>query len=99
MRRLASFLVLLLLVSPAYSQGKKGVQTRTYLFKEADKDMEYAVFVPSKYDKEKKSPLMKKLDMTHEYIEVADGGHVDVAFQNLPRMFEFFEKHRRKASK
>ena len=34
---------------------------------------------------------MKKLGMTHEYIEVEGGGHVDVAFQNLPRIFEFFD--------
>jgi poly(3-hydroxybutyrate) depolymerase len=35
-----------------------GVQKRTYDFKEAGKEMEYALFVPSKYDKEKKAPLM-----------------------------------------
>jgi poly(3-hydroxybutyrate) depolymerase len=40
---------------------------------------------------------MKKLGMTHEYVEVAGGGHVDVAFQNMPRIFEFFNKQRRKA--
>lgn len=38
---------------------------------------------------------MKELKMTHEYIEVAGGGHVDVAFQNLPRIFEFFEKNKK----
>src|SRR5205085_2116769 len=27
---------------------------------------------------------MKKLDMTYEYIEVAGGGHVDIAMQNMP---------------
>jgi predicted peptidase len=35
-----------------------GVQKRTYNFKEAGKEMEYALFVPSKYDKAKKTPLM-----------------------------------------
>ena len=34
------------------------VEKKTYAFKEADKDMEYALFVPSGYDKEKKSPLV-----------------------------------------
>ncbi len=38
---------------------------------------------------------MKKLGMTHEYIEVAGGDHVDVAMQNMPKIFEFFNKHRR----
>jgi poly(3-hydroxybutyrate) depolymerase len=40
---------------------------------------------------------MKKLGMTHEYIEVKGGGHVDIAFQNLPRIFEFFNKHKKAA--
>jgi enterochelin esterase-like enzyme len=39
---------------------------------------------------------MKKLGMTHEYIEVAGGDHVAIASQNLPKIFEFFNKHRRK---
>lgn len=38
---------------------------------------------------------MKKLNMTHEYVEVAGGDHVTVAFQNLPKIFEFFDKHRK----
>jgi poly(3-hydroxybutyrate) depolymerase len=38
---------------------------------------------------------MKKLGMSYEYIEVAGGGHVDVAFQNIPKIFDFFDKHRR----
>jgi poly(3-hydroxybutyrate) depolymerase len=41
---------------------------------------------------------MKKLGMTHEYIEVAGGDHITVAFTNLPRIFAFFEKHRRVGS-
>lgn len=39
---------------------------------------------------------MKKHEMTIEYIEVPGGDHVNVAAPNLPKMFEFFEKHRRK---
>ncbi|MCH7728381.1 MAG: alpha/beta fold hydrolase, partial [Planctomycetes bacterium] len=38
-----------------------GIQKRTYDFKEADKEMEYALFVPTSYDKEKSSPLMVAL--------------------------------------
>jgi poly(3-hydroxybutyrate) depolymerase len=38
---------------------------------------------------------MKKLGMTYEYIEVAGGDHGSVASQNLPKIFEFFDKHRR----
>jgi predicted peptidase len=36
-------------------------QKRTYDFKEAGKEMEYALFVPTKYDKDKKSPLVVAL--------------------------------------
>src|SRR5262249_28816516 len=46
---------------PKKEPGKapgSGVQKRTYDFKEAGKEMEYALFIPSKYDKEKKTPLM-----------------------------------------
>ena len=45
-------------------QGKKAygkVEKKTYQFKEAGKEMEYALFVPSGYDKEKKAPLMVAL--------------------------------------
>src|SRR5262245_29944645 len=45
-------------------KGKKTtgrVEKRTYEFKEADKEMEYALFVPSKYDKDKKTPLVVAL--------------------------------------
>ena len=38
---------------------------------------------------------MKKLEMTYEYIEVAGGDHGSVAAQNLPKIFEFFNKHKR----
>jgi poly(3-hydroxybutyrate) depolymerase len=38
---------------------------------------------------------MKKLGMTYEYIEVPGGDHVRVAFQNMPKIFDFFDKHKR----
>ena len=38
---------------------------------------------------------MKELKMDVEYIEVKGGGHLAVAFDNLPRIFEFFNKHKR----
>ncbi len=39
---------------------------------------------------------MKKNEMKYEYIEVAGGGHVDIAMQNMPKIFEFFDKHKKK---
>jgi predicted esterase len=39
---------------------------------------------------------MKELKMTYEYIEVPGGDHINVASQNLPKIFEFFEKHPKK---
>jgi poly(3-hydroxybutyrate) depolymerase len=42
---------------------------------------------------------MKDLKMTHEYIEVAGGDHVTIAFQNMPKIFEFLSKHRRSETK
>ena len=38
---------------------------------------------------------MKKLEMTHEYVEIPGGDHISVAAQNLPKIFEFFGKHKR----
>jgi poly(3-hydroxybutyrate) depolymerase len=40
---------------------KSRIQKKTYDFKEAKKEMEYALFVPSTYDKDKKTPLMVAL--------------------------------------
>ena len=37
------------------------IERRTYEFKEAGKEMEYALFVPSGYDKAKKAPLIVAL--------------------------------------
>jgi predicted peptidase len=41
------------------------------------------------------SEQMKKLEMTHEYIEVAGGDHGNVVGQNMAKIFEFFEKHKK----
>jgi poly(3-hydroxybutyrate) depolymerase len=40
---------------------------------------------------------MKDLKMDYEYIEVAGGDHVNVAMQNMPKIFEFFNKHQKPA--
>ena len=40
---------------------------------------------------------MKQLKMEHVYVEVAGGGHVFVAFENMPKIFEFYSKHVKKA--
>jgi poly(3-hydroxybutyrate) depolymerase len=42
---------------------------------------------------------MKKLEMTHEYIEVPDGDHGNVVGQNVPKIFDFFDKHKREKKK
>ncbi len=69
--RLAACLLLCGLTSLAGAQqtqprdtAKKpssGIEKRTYEFKEAGKEMEYALFVPSSYDKAKKTPLIVAL--------------------------------------
>ncbi len=41
--------------------------------------------------------MMKKLEMKHEYIEVAGGDHVTIAFTKMPDIFEFFNKHKKTA--
>jgi poly(3-hydroxybutyrate) depolymerase len=38
---------------------------------------------------------MSKLGMAHEYIEYPQGDHVHVAFEAMPRIFEFLDKHSR----
>ncbi|HYV36421.1 MAG TPA: GDSL-type esterase/lipase family protein [Gemmataceae bacterium] len=40
---------------------------------------------------------MKELKMTSEYIEVAGGDHMNVATTELPKIFEFFNKHQKPA--
>jgi len=39
---------------------------------------------------------MKKLEMEHKYIEDPKGGHMNVAFEKMPDIFDFFNKHRKK---
>jgi poly(3-hydroxybutyrate) depolymerase len=39
---------------------------------------------------------MKKLEMTHDYVEIADGDHGNVVGQGMPKIFAFFDKHKRK---
>ena len=38
---------------------------------------------------------MKELKMDYKYIEVPGGGHVRVAFDNMPKIFEFFNSRQR----
>ena len=61
---------------PKLVTGK--VEKKTYEFKEAKKDMEYALYLPSKYDKEKKYPLIIALHglggALYEELEYDDGG-------------------------
>ena len=38
---------------------------------------------------------MKELGMTHEYLEYPNGDHITVAFTSLPKIFAFFDKHKR----
>jgi predicted peptidase len=39
---------------------------------------------------------MKKLEMTYEYIEVPGGDHGSVVAENMPKIFEFFNKNKKK---
>ncbi len=39
---------------------------------------------------------MKELGMVHQYIEDPKGGHVRIAFEKMPDIFSFFNKHARK---
>jgi poly(3-hydroxybutyrate) depolymerase len=62
--RIGAVIMLSALTGGMCAQGQSTaarIQKRTYEFKEAGKDMEYALFVPSKYDKEKPAPLMVAL--------------------------------------
>ena len=40
---------------------------------------------------------MKELKMTYEYVEMPGGDHVNVAFKGLPRIFDFFDAHKKLA--
>ena len=57
-----ALLLLGLLAQPLAAQAPASkIQKKTYDFKEAGKEMEYALFVPTSYDKAKKSPLIVAL--------------------------------------
>ena len=42
---------------------------------------------------------LKELNITHEYLEIADAGHGDVISKGMPKIFEFFEKQQKKEDK
>src|SRR5215475_13183593 len=60
-RPLSCLLLCGLTASAGAQQTFGRIERKTYDFKEAGKAMEYALFVPSKYDKDKKTPLMVAL--------------------------------------
>jgi len=59
---------------------------------QGDKDFLVPVAGPRRW-----AEAMKKAGMTLEYMEIACGGHLDVATKNIPAVFEFFNKHQKKA--
>jgi poly(3-hydroxybutyrate) depolymerase len=59
---------------------------------QGDKDFLVPVAGPRRW-----AEAMKKADMKLEYMEIAGGGHLDVATKNIPAVFEFFNKHQKKA--
>ncbi len=42
---------------------------------------------------------LKELELTHEYLEIAGGGHGDVISMGMPKIFAFFEKQQQKEVK
>jgi acetyl esterase/lipase len=42
---------------------------------------------------------MKKQGVQVQYIEVPKGNHIDIVVPNLSAVFNFFDKHRKAASK
>lgn len=59
---------------------------------QGDKDFLVPVAGPRRW-----AEAMKKAGMTLEYMEIAGGGHLDVATNNIPAVFEFFNKHKKNA--
>ena len=41
---------------------------------------------------------MKELEMNYEYIEVKDGNHIKPAFEKLPEIYDFFNRHSKRKS-
>ena len=59
---IVAFVIVLSTNSDLIAQTRTGrVVTRKYEFKEAEKEMEYALYVPKSYDKEKKFPMIVAL--------------------------------------
>ena len=56
-----SLLLLLLLTLESLAGPRQQIQNRKYLLKEIDREIPYSVFVPSSYDKSKKTPLVMVL--------------------------------------
>jgi predicted peptidase len=59
---------------------------------QGDKDFLVPVAGPRRW-----AEAMEKAQMKLEYMEIKGGGHVDVATENIPAVFEFFNKHQKKA--
>jgi poly(3-hydroxybutyrate) depolymerase len=77
-------------IAPALFRPAAKIKHIPTVLVQGDKDTLCPVAVARRWAEE-----MKKLEMAHEYIEVPGGGHVDVAFQNMPKVFQFLNKHRR----
>ena len=56
-----SLFLLLLLTLESLAGPRQEIQNRKYLLKEIDREIPYSVFVPSSYDKSKKTPLVMVL--------------------------------------
>tara|TARA_B100000700_G_scaffold45288_1_gene47358 strand:+ start:1291 stop:2073 length:783 start_codon:yes stop_codon:yes gene_type:complete len=59
--KLLSLLLTLALTIPAIAGPRRQIQNRKYFFPQADREVPYCVFVPSSYDKSKKTPLVMVL--------------------------------------
>ena len=80
-------------IAPAYYLGPAAltkIRKLPVIMVQGDKDLLVRVVMVRPL-----AEKMKELGMDIEYIEVKGGGHVTVAFENLPRIFEFFNKHKR----
>lgn len=81
-------------LAPAISSNIKDIPKIKHipvLMIQGDKDSLVPVATPRRWAK-----AMKEEGVQIEYLEVAEGGHMDVAFQNMAKVFEFFDKHKKK---
>jgi len=74
---------------PRSTKGLKEIPNMPVIVVQGDKDRLV-------YGTRRWVAAMKRLKMECKYIEVKGGGHVDVAFQHFPQLFEFFNTHTRK---